>query len=286
MRELIRSCIRKDPVEALPDEIFSYLLSSLPPTSIARLGVISQSWRQSILPSPILFRDLDLSSPGNSSKIYRLLHDFQRLSSLFLNQLVKVTLNLYHFFEEFLQEDREKTMIGLDCLFDILQRSRETLGEISFLVSTPSLSPRSPSADPLALYLMNRLQDFPNLKRIPMNLPTVLELKAGNDLDDGSKKFEFYWRGSRALLSDPHGTECNVGLQLLKAVKRSTGGIGFRDAIFSHRYSERVESSQELLSELSNSKMIFRYLDLCAFCTPQLATESWDFEWVVTPYYF
>ena len=133
MRELIRGCIRKDPVEALPDEIFSYLLSSLPPTSIARLGVISQSWRQSILPSPILFRDLDLSSPGNSSKIY-LLRDFQRLSSLFLNQLVKVTLNLNHFFEEFLQEDREKTMIGLDCRIESWKQSGRRFQEIRVLL--------------------------------------------------------------------------------------------------------------------------------------------------------
>lgn len=90
-----------DPMLALPSELFSQLLSFLPPQGIAASSAICRQWRASITSNPFLHRDIDLTGMGLGSEMEDVIRHFSRLSSLALHQVVKVSVDLSSFWEDF-----------------------------------------------------------------------------------------------------------------------------------------------------------------------------------------
>lgn len=119
-----------DPIQELPNEMFSSILSFLPPSSIAHSSAASRLWRSTILSNPTLHQEIDLTSMLANLPI---LYHYSRLSSLALNQVVKLSLNLTPFYNEFSQnlEQEDRSFSGLDVLLSMIQNSKETMKELN-----------------------------------------------------------------------------------------------------------------------------------------------------------
>lgn len=75
----------RDPIFALPPELFSQLLSSLPPKELATSNAVSKSWRNLVLPNSSLHKEMDLSRLGAESRM-EIIQTFQRVSALSFSQ--------------------------------------------------------------------------------------------------------------------------------------------------------------------------------------------------------
>lgn len=198
---------RKDSIGVLSQEMFSQVLSSFPPTVIARSSLVCHSWRTSILSTPSLHTELDLTSSGESSQIYRLLYDFTRLSALSLNSLIRASFDISHFAREFTENIIElpnsDSLTGLELFSDILQKSQFSLKEVEFVVKNNSDHGLDYTYMEIVLYLFNNLKKFLNLKSTEMTVPLSVNVKVDNG-KPGTKKANIVSNGGT-------GTKPEVG---------------------------------------------------------------------------
>lgn len=131
----------QDPNQALPFDLFSHLLSFLPPASIATSSAICSQWRSSIMSTPTLHREIDLSNLGKHSSPQIINNHLNSLSALALYRVKEVSLNLSSLWEEFMRSSSMGRFMELNSLLDILDKSRETLTRISFKVGAYSQVP-------------------------------------------------------------------------------------------------------------------------------------------------
>lgn len=108
---------------------------------------------------------------------------FRRLSSLSLNKLVKVGLDLSCFLFEFNQGESERSMLAEPL--SGLSLSKTSLKEIDIEIYH-DLHHDVHEFDYLELltFLTRHLIDYPNLKRIEMEAPTAIHLVAGEKIGD------------------------------------------------------------------------------------------------------
>jgi len=67
----------KDPIVALPPEMFSQLISFLRPQGIATSSAICRTWKESFHSNPTLHTEVDLSQMGLASEMDRVLKHFR-----------------------------------------------------------------------------------------------------------------------------------------------------------------------------------------------------------------
>lgn len=181
----------KDPISILPNEVLSHSLSFLPPSSIARTTAISRQWRATVHSIQSLHREIDLSNlqEGSEEEGFEILIHFTRLSTLSSHTLVKISLNLTSFYNEWRQID-DNGLAHLDVFFNTLNQSQRSLKQVSFqLVSSPQ---RADDFDPIddhsllfLLRVIRELQDYVILESVTIDANIPMTLKAGGD---GRKK--------------------------------------------------------------------------------------------------
>jgi len=125
----MESCL-SDPFLAIPSELFCQLLSFLEHPSIATSTAVSTDWRRVVHSDSTLFREIVLSNLGVDSDPEEVLLHLERLSTLALNQVAKVSLNLSSFFKRF---ETDSKGAGFKTIFQFssaLQVSKHSLREI------------------------------------------------------------------------------------------------------------------------------------------------------------
>lgn len=177
-------------IRSLPAERFEELLSFLNPIAIARTMGVCRFWRNAISSTPSLRTEVDLTSTGSSSQIYRLLHHFTRLSSLSQDNLLNASFDISYFVLEFCKELNPIIgLSGIEVLMDILQKSSSSFRQISFKASRLD---RENCYLEMILHVFGKLQTFPDLRSIKFELPLPLTLITGNDLPH-SKNFNLIY---------------------------------------------------------------------------------------------
>lgn len=107
---------QQDPIGLVPNEIFSHLLSHLPPSSLAQSNAVSHEWRTSILSNPTLHQIMDLSNLSGRKDSHRVIYHFIRLSSLSLHRIANLSLNLTPFFQNLGQDEQNQIPTRLEVL--------------------------------------------------------------------------------------------------------------------------------------------------------------------------
>lgn len=195
--------ILKDPLQSLPDEMFTHTLSFLPPSGVAISSAVSREWRRLNLSAPLLHNEVDLSDPkwklprGYADERRKAEMDlfnshFSRLSSLSLNRLVKVSLNLSSFVKDFVFNvygDTEGEPL-LDEVIWKLSNSTSTLKDISINLRracpheggdyTWHLScPQEDETNFILIDLLAYFDNLPNLEKIKFYVPSCIESGRG-----------------------------------------------------------------------------------------------------------
>lgn len=186
----VQSSLR-DPTTAPPSETFCQLLSSLPPSSIATSIAVSTNWRNLVHANLNLHREVDLSKVNSC---YQTMQHFNRISSLALDRLLKVSLNLSSFWEpEWWRHDRyEDKGPAIDLLMNALSRSRETLRDVSLELETEhehDWEVASRNGLPFLSPVLEKLFALKDLDKISIIAPTYIWIKAGTSIP-GFKSFE------------------------------------------------------------------------------------------------
>lgn len=151
---------------------------------------VCRFWRNAISSTPSLRTEVDLTSTGSSSQIYRLLHHFTRLSSLSQDNLLNASFDISYFVLEFCKELNPIIgLSGIEVLMDILQKSSSSFRQISFKASRLD---RENCYLEMILHVFGKLQTFPDLRSIKFELPLPLTLITGNDLPH-SKNFNLIY---------------------------------------------------------------------------------------------
>jgi len=241
---------------ALPSELFSQLLSFLPPQGIAASSAICRQWRASITSNPVLHRDIDLTGMGLGSEMEDVIRHFSRLSSLALHQVVKVSVDLSSFWEDFERipiEEKDWERTGFNRLLQLLLDSRRTLREISFKIDAETVN----DSLPLLILFVNQLVSFTKLKRVRIEAPVVLSLEAGGELE-GSKRFE--------LINTRRNKKCKNTSEVPDLMSKVEN---FAGTVFTNFTLERLEKfqpgvrlrSKQVLERLRSSRFTLRTLD-------------------------
>lgn len=242
--------IFRDPTLALPSELVSHLISSLPPVSKARSNAVSKSWRQLILSDPSLHKEVDLSRLGATTQMNDLIRHFDRLSALALHRLLDVSFNLSCFWQVTSLEIKQDTPANLDLLLNTLQLSRGSLKSFSFKVDCPSIdSANLPnSLAPKILRIINQVETFPHLEEVKIEAPCHVSLKAGDDLV--LKRFILSKNATEMCCRD----QIADVLSSIKKVGEFTK-VSLTEALFNRGFQcDSWDVSQKILSSLSDSQ--------------------------------
>lgn len=179
----------QDPIQELPNEMFTSILSHLPPSSIALSSAASRPWRDHILSDPRLHQEIDLTKLKEDQDLLPITYHFVRLSFLSLNRLTKVSLNMTPFLKKWIENEHDgpsQRFEAYDILLTTLQQSQKTLKEITLLLDGPGWSWNSDiDILPFLLQLLRSISNFNSLKSIWLEAPVWFSLKAGNS---GGKK--------------------------------------------------------------------------------------------------
>lgn len=263
-----------DPKDGLLPELFAHSLSFLPPTSIASSNAVDKSWRNIILANPILHQEIDLLRLGEGSNIDQVIDHFARLSALALQKLVKVSLNLSCFWDDFEENHKGKgpASTGLSLLFQILLNSNETIRELNIEIDVTTFEDSSP----LLLILLKQLPLFTNLRKIEIEAPFPMYLKARGQVEE-SRSLEITNNHSRRLLSE----DLSQLPTLLEHV-HEISGEGFTEVWFCAPPYPGSQASSSLdqpqfLNKLSVSATTIRILDLSYF-RMDFGRPIWDFS--------
>lgn len=262
----------KDPLEELPEEIFSLALSFLPPCSIAYTTALSRKWRTIVHSHKALHREVDLSVLGKD-QIIAISRHFPRLSALSSNTLVKVTLNMTSFWQEWVENDcwydgsmvdhEQVNLLSFHDLFYHLHLSQETLQKIFLCIDHFQDEVEQEELDsPLefVLFIMEKLKAFPKLKKIEIAAPVQLLLMA--EAPSSAKRFAL---DNSAELFNTSIDQSQI-IYLLREVKKFTqdGFTEFSLLKFGggEEDDQEAEEDSEVLQELESSTHTMQHLDL------------------------
>lgn len=165
-----------DPIQELPNEMFSSILSFLPPSSIAHSSAASRLWRNTILSSPTLHQEIDLTSMSSDEDLLLVVGHFVRLSSLALNQIVRLSLNLNPFLHEFQEgvEVSNQRMSAFDILLTALDQPKRSIKEIHLFID--HLGQRQNAILPFLLHLLRKMLLFKTAQLICISAPLPYSL--------------------------------------------------------------------------------------------------------------
>lgn len=246
----------KDPLEELPNELFAHSLSFLPPQSIANTTALSKRWRSTVHSHQSLHREVDLSGFLEAPAIlYHLTH----LSFLASHSLVKVSLNLGSFFNDW-EKGGDRTISTVDTLFEILKQSKASILEFSlrlFYHDDDSIEDRRDQHKPLLFLLLviKELHSFIFFKsiKIATNLPFTLKANG---------------HGNQFSLTNSFGSEDDdlasgeQASNVMKEVRRLVGVDGGITELSVEGIWGSGQGDVKVVEELRNSSSTIQHLDL------------------------
>lgn len=240
----------QDPIQELPNEMFTSILSLLPPSSIAHSSAASRSWRASILSSPRLYQEIDLTKLKEDQDLLPITYHFVRLSFLSLNRLTKVSLNMTPFLRRWIENEYDgpaQRFKADDIILTTLQQSQRTLREITLLLDGPGWSWESEiDILPFLLQLLRSMSNLTSLKSIWLEAPIWFSLKAGNS---GGKMITVLNKRDKLFNIDFGLTDSKLIAEFMQEVK-SMSDSGITEFLPRPCESWDEEESPEILKEL------------------------------------
>lgn len=163
----------QDPLNFIPDETFCSILSFLSPHSIAIASAVCRKWRKVIQSDSVIHRDIDLVYLDQHNEAENVINHLDRLSSLALDKVATLDLNLSCFYKGFQAHSKD---VGFKNLFDlasVLMRSEKTLKEIAILVSKWPSPETIMQLDPgsFLLLLVKHFKSFESLDTLTLQAP-------------------------------------------------------------------------------------------------------------------
>lgn len=261
-----------DPIEALPQEMLSRVFFFLPPSSIATSSALNKVWRNSILSNPVLHQGIDLTKLNRDEDMTNILYHFSRLSSLASNRLVKVSLNLTAFWNEFVEAalSNNKRILLFDVFLNLLRNSRESLKELSVVIGATKSEYDNPIG--FILLLIQELQGYTSIKSIVFEAHVEYSLTAG---DGGAGSRSFVLMDSRERSQEMLPDEPTIPEVLREVKKLVEGKITEFKTCFVCDLDLSREESQGILRELEDSRCFIRTLGLRLLQVPD-EREFWD----------
>lgn len=221
-----------DPLRFVPNETFSKLISFLPPSSIANSSATCTKWREVINSDTTLHREIDLSKMGVQSNPDRIILHLNRLSSLALNQVVKISLDLSSFFEAFEADPRGLGFMNIFHLTKALQQTKDTLRELAFQVHLrdPHNKDHHDHPPQMVHFLLLLLRplgkgSFSRLVRVQIQAPVGVIAKAGDAVG---------LPGSREVFLNGKGGKIQWRLSELTQEITHLAGSGFKEFEFDY----------------------------------------------------
>lgn len=272
----------RHPNGALPSDLFGYLLSFLPLASIATSSAISREWRTTVNSSLLLHREIDFLHLGSEAQMEDIIQNFNRISSLSLNRLLRVSFNLSSFikklkvkkrrgfqlssFDPLAEPEPEEGTLGFSRLLHLLLNSEMTLLEVSLEIEEETIN----SALPLLMPLIESLQSFSSLKMVKIKAALLVNLKAGSD----SRRFELVGNIQKTSeYSDPYPL-----VRLMHKVEAFVG-TGFTEFGLPSLSSSGTVlfDNYQVFYRLFDSTSCLKFLDLSALSDVN-GRELWDFS--------
>lgn len=266
-----------DPISLVPNEIATKFLSFLSPSSIATSSAVSLKWRTFIHSNSTLHKDIDLTKMGLDSDPEQLLLHLNRLSSLALNRVVRMSLNISSIFKLF---EFDPKGVGFKTLFQLskaLQNSRDSIQEIYLVIKSPKEKKyREDQMEaailtqiiPFLLLVLRKLRTFKNLSLVEVRAPVGATMKAGKA---GSKR-------RVSVINNFSFDESQKSLIHLVEEVEHLADSGFIEFKFSN-YSRVIEARKIMQVLEGRSRFHLETLDfsqLSSNSRGELANTMWD----------
>lgn len=188
-----------DPFTILSTQIFSRIISFLPPRDVQSCRDISKSWREAIatqLDDSVDFNAQTQREIVNSEESL-VIQDLNQLTSPPDTQVVKLTLNLSSLFQDLTASDKPQEEMAFKRFQSFIQPLNHTLKEVN-IEGKDHMS--GAVHDLLLTLIYSLLAEFSQMERIRIDVPSIFSLKAGL-ASSGNKFFSITANGSREGLN-------------------------------------------------------------------------------------
>lgn len=255
-----------DPIELVPNELFCQSLSFLRPSSIATSSAVSAKWRAVIQADSTLHQEIDLLKMSIDSDPDQIILHLNRLSSLALNQVMRLSLDVSSFFKTLHLQGQGVAFKQIFNLSASLQKSKHTLRDLSLVLRVEkdedpfwNDGPPQPELVPFLLMLLRSLKFFSRLINVQVEAPVGAYMKAERDQDlPGSR---------RVSIDHGSGTEDDFQPdqpslpQLIKEVN-AVAGTGLTEFGLHYNTKAFKHSITDIVTELWGSRLTLTVLDV------------------------
>lgn len=185
-----------------------------------------------------------------------IMYQLFRLQALAQNRVQKVDLDLSSFLGD--SHQPRSGFTNSDCLFGILESSKQSLREVALGTSFPLEYSQLSTSTPFIPSILARFQSFPNKENLQIDTASDLNLVAGDELPD-SKNFYLFDEGYQQTGNPPAGLPRIVSI--LEAARRFASNGLIRLEI-KNLNGETPEEEISIIQELLHSRSSLEELNI------------------------